>query len=194
MVKELFKVNEETYLVELNKTWISTIPEFERIIKEDKGTKGDTQARKKLHAKRVFTFIYHYCDFQSQFIDMDEDERRENALSNAQLLDEDITTTVEIAIDKYILLQDTRTLKLLRKARGAMDRLGEYFDEIDYTERDAGGKLVYEPKTVMGNIGMLDKAHDGLQALEKRVKLELKQEARLRGDENKSEWEDPDDF
>ena len=193
MIKELFKLDDE-FLVEINKEWISTIPEFKKIITDDKGSKGDTQARKKLHATKVFTFIYHYCDFQSQFSDFEEDARRDESLYNAGLTEEDVNTTVEIAIDKYKKLQETRVLKLLAASNGAIDKLGQYFEDIDFSLMDASGKFVYDPKSIMASITNLDKVYGGLKDLESRVKKELKETARVRGDAILNEMENPDEM
>ena len=54
----LFTLNPATFLVDLDKEWISTIKEFKVILVRDKGAKGDTQARKKLQAQKEFTFHY----------------------------------------------------------------------------------------------------------------------------------------
>lgn len=190
MIKQLFKLN-SNYMVELNKEWISTIPEFAKIIKDDRGSKGDTQARKKLHATKVFTFIYHYCDYQSQFSDYDEDERRKEALYNAGLEESNITVTVEIAIEKYKKLQSTRILRLLEASNSAIDKLSQYFNDIDFSLVDASNKLQYDPKSVMASIQNLDKVYGGLKDLEARVKKELKEVARVRGDVELNEMEDP---
>lgn len=191
MIKELFKLDDE-YLVELNREWISTIPEFAKIIRDDKGSKGDTQARKKLHAKRVFTFIYHYCDFQSQFVDYGAERRREEALHNAGLCEDDVTiVAVEIAIDKYNRLQDTRILRLLKSANGGIDKLTDYYDNIDFELRDINDKLMYSPKEFQTMVATLDKTYEGVKSLENRVKKELKEAARVRGDVELSEMETP---
>jgi hypothetical protein len=192
MIKELFKIDEKTFLVELNKEWISTIPEFAEIIRKDKGCKGDADGRKKYLSKKIFTFIYHYCDFLSQFSDFGQEERRKEALYNAGLEESDITTTVEIAIEKYKKLQETRVLKLLEASNNAIDKLSDYFNDIDFESRDVNDKLIHSPKDVMSNIQNLDKVYGGLKALEERVKKELKESARVRGDVQLNEFEDPD--
>jgi hypothetical protein len=192
MIKDLFKIDEDTFLVDLNKEWISTIPEFKKIISSDRGSKGDADGRKKLHAIKVFTFIYHYCDFQSQFIDYDDNRRREEALHNAGLCEDDVTiVAVEIAIDKYNKLQDTRILRLLNSANGAIDKLTDYFDNIDFELRDINDKLMYSPKEINGLIQSLDKTYSGQKSLEDRVKKELKETARVRGDVKLSAMETP---
>lgn len=46
MIKELFILNTETFTVEINKIWISTIKEFKKLIIRDKGSEGDSDGRK----------------------------------------------------------------------------------------------------------------------------------------------------
>jgi len=120
MKLELFVLDPITHLVDINKEWISTIKELKVLLKRDKGSEGDTQARLKLQATREFTFIYHYCDYGSKFINYPEKDLRANALRNAELDPNlDVTKDLELwaAIAKYKELQDTPGLRLLRELR-----------------------------------------------------------------------------
>ena len=129
---ELFKLGPD-FLVELDKEWISTIKEFKALLIRDKGSKGDTQARKKLQAQKEFTFIYNYCDYRSKFINYSERDRLKAALHNSELPpDLDITKDAELqaAIDAYIALQVTPALKMLKSLKEGLHTGHRVVDRI----------------------------------------------------------------
>jgi len=189
MIKELFILDAD-YKVTMNKEWIPTIKEFKAILHADKGSKGDSVGRKKLHSLKVFTFIYHYVDFKSQFRDYPEEERHKEALLNAELVEKDITVTVKDAIERYKSLQETRSLKLISSAYNALDLLREYFEDIDLEERDLNGRLVNSAKDLINNVKQVGGVIDGIRDLERIVKKELSENAGIRGQSSKGERED----
>lgn len=120
MIAELFVLNPDTLLVEINKPWITTIKEFRKLVVRDKGSKGDIDGRKKLRATKEFTFIYHFVSYKSEFENYSETERAEQSRINAELedsfdyrKDEDLV----LAIKKYKDLQDSPALRLLTEAK-----------------------------------------------------------------------------
>ena len=193
MIKELFKLNSE-YMVELNKEWISTIINFKVILKKSKPIKGDMDNRKKLYAQKIFTYIYHYADFASQFSDMDEYERHSKALENARLEDKDIDAYVKDAVKKYNELQDTQVLRLLRAAKKAIGHLEGYYTDIDFDERDAASLLVHTPKSVLDSLNGLAKVVVSVETLEEQVKKKMAEKQRARGDADIGSMEDPDNM
>jgi len=193
MIKELFILNDE-FMVELNKEWISTIANFKVILKLDKGSKGDADGRRKLHAQRVFTYIYHYCDFASQFIDYPNHKRHEKALSNAGLEDKHVTAYVKDAIKMYKSLQDTQILRLLTSAKKAIGHLESYYTEVDFNDRDAADRLVHTPKSVLDSLNGLAKVVTSIDTLEEQVKKKMKEKHRARGDASIGSFEDPENM
>lgn len=217
MISNLFVLNESTFLVELNKEWISTIKEFRALIKRDKGIKGDTQARQKLKAQKEFTFIYHYCDFRSQYANYSEKERRTNALQNAELEpnlkiedDPDLLAAVEV----YLALQETPALKMLlelkegihvgtKVVRKIRESLENKLDEIDLDEVDASKekdknsrvdpieRINNRLKMIMETAKQLPDTLESIEELEQKVKKELADAPTLRGGATKGAQEDP---
>ena len=62
---KLFTFDKDVNLV-VNKEEILTYPTFNIILRRDKGSKGDTQARLKLQAFKEFAYIYHMSDVMSK--------------------------------------------------------------------------------------------------------------------------------
>jgi len=205
-------------MVELDREWISTIKEFKKILVRDRGTKGDLEARKKLQATKEFTFIYHYCDYKSQFGNYSERDRLAESIRNAELpLDFDYTKDEDLvlAIKKYRDLQETPALKVLteakeglhtahrviRKIRTSLETKLEAadFDELEVVEEKGKTKIV-DPitkmtsslKALMDLTNQVGPALKNIKELEEEVKKELGEKKALRGDKEKGVREDPD--
>lgn len=218
---ELFKLGPD-FLVEIDKEWISTIREFKALLVRDKGSKGDTQARKKLQAQKEFTFIYNFCDYRSKFINYSERDKLKHALANSELdpnLDISKDSELLAAIEAYRALQTTPALKLittlkegLHTGHRVVDRIISYLntklDEIDNQE----GALEEKTKTVNGKVFLIDpikeieeklavimeisnklpKTLASIEDLEDKVTKELAEIPNLKGKATKGDNEDPD--
>src|SRR6478736_1753295 len=117
---ELFVIDPETRLVDINKEWIGTIPELKKLISRDRGSPGDADGRKKLQAIKEFTLIYHYCDYKSKFTNFAEEDKLHACLVNADLSPKlDITADEDLfkAITKYRSLQNAPSLGLLTELK-----------------------------------------------------------------------------
>lgn len=212
----LFTLHPTTFLVELDKEWISTIKEFKALIVRDKGVKGDTQARKKLQAQREFTFIYHFCDYRSQFWNYSEKDRYVKALKNAELdVKLDITKDKELqeAVEVYKALQETPALELLTElkdglhtAKKVVKKIREDleakleaadFDTLEAEMRNGKAVMVDPVEKIttrlqaLMNIGnALPKTLTTIKDLEEDVKKELQDSPVLRGGARKGTRED----
>jgi hypothetical protein len=189
MIQELFTLNNE-YMVELNREWISTIDEFKILLRRDRGSKGDADGRKKIHAQREFTFIYHYCDFKSQYREYPEYERWTEALKNAGLTDGDVDDAVKAAIERYKSFQETRSLKLIDAAYVGIDKLREYFLTVDLNEKDLNDRLVNDSKKLSSNIKDVGHLLNSIKELEDMTKAELEEKSRIRGGAKRGNRED----
>jgi len=145
--------------------------------------KGDTQGRKKFRAIQECRFIYHYCDYRSEYSEYDDHERKLESLLAAGLPENyKFSPQMEACIKVFIKLQETRMLKTLKVAEEALDKLRVYLSSIDFSEKDKNGALIHKPKEVMGLIGDLGVYNKKLSTLQKQVKAELKETESLRGD------------
>ena len=171
------------FQVELNKEWIALIPEFNELLKRDRGSKGDYRGEKKLKARREFTFIYLDLDFTSPIREYPDYERRELAMKDAGLTESDLDAAVMTAHSKYneLLLNSSRSLKTLRAVEKSLDQLDNYFENLDFTERDKKGELVHSPKDYLANLKTLKAAYESVDDFRDRVKQELSGDGGIRG-------------
>jgi hypothetical protein len=178
----LFEIDENLQ-VELNKVWISLIPEFNYLLKRDKGSEGDYRGEKKLKARRELTFIYFDLDFTSPIREWDEFERREEAMKYAGLTEADLDDKVMAAHETYnkLLLNSSRSLKTLRAVEKSLDQLDSYFESIDFNAVDKKGELLHSANQYLTNLEKLGKSYAAVEAFKKRVGEELKGEGSIRG-------------
>lgn len=143
------------------------IPEFRDIWEAD-------ESEDKIQASQTLTFIYHMADFASSYSKMPQDERKKELMEDyihytptAQQWDE-----VYAAIDKYKRLIETPAMRLLEGARNAVHKFTEYFNNIDFEERDDRGRPVYSSKDLASNLEKIGKIVSSLEDLEKVVQKE----------------------
>lgn len=213
---ELFELDSETHMVDLNKVWISTIKEFKVILRRDKGSDGDIDGRRKLQAQKEFTFIYHFCDFKSKFREYSEVDKLSECLRNADLpVDLDIYKDdgLLIAIERYKKFQNTATLKLLnelreglhtahkvvRKIRLSLENKLDTIEFEDMVEDDEDSKkkkidpvltITNKLTALMQITNQIPAALTSINALEDKVKKELGDDNTIRGDLQKGSRED----
>lgn len=180
----LLKLNDNFEIV-LDKPFIATIKEFREIYVRDK-TKNKEQAHKE------FSFIYNFCDFSSPFIEYDEEDRFTESVLAAGLPenwhpDEDL----QAAIDKYLELSESRSLKILKTAYTVIDKLRAYYRDLEFDEVDGKGQQKNKPKEVMASLKELKPLLKQLEEQEKDIKRELASSERLRGGATMGIEEDP---
>jgi len=144
---------------------------------------GDTQGRLRNRAISECKYIYHFCDYRSEYSEYDDEERHIESLLSAGLPEDyQISEEMQACIDIFLALQVTRMLKTLETAEKTLDKLREYFEGIDFNEKDEKGALVHNPKNVMASIADLGNVNKKISELRKQVKAELKETESLRGD------------
>lgn len=169
------KLSDEALLIKEFKTLYS--------LEYNKGP-GDVQGRKRNRAIQECKFLYHFCDFRSEYTDYNKEERFTESVEAAGLPENFSSSTELVAcIEVFIKLQETRMLKTLNVAENTLDKLRGYYDGIDFNEKDPKtGVIVHNPKNVMASILDLGNTNKKLSELRKLVKAELKETASLRGD------------
>lgn len=173
---KLFEID-ENYNVKPNKAWIGLIPELDKLIKRDKGSKGDSEGRNKLKAKKEFTFIYFYVDFSSPIRDWEEQERMKESLSYAGLSMKDIDEDVWAACTKYkeLMFKSSRSLRTLTAVKKGLNAMDNYFESVDFSKVDKTGALLNTPEKFQQNITRINNVYDEIAKLEKRVEEDLSQ-------------------
>lgn len=132
---KLFRLNEDYDAVPEQDT-IMLVPEFAALWRVKYNMiAGDIKGLDRRRGKAELQYLYFYCDYRSEFSELSDQDRKEAAL-NASGLDEDYKMSNELksAEEKYLFMQETRELKLIKAAYKKIDKLQEYMDsdvEID---------------------------------------------------------------
>ncbi len=183
-----FFILRDNHEVELNRPEILLVKEFEELfsLKFNQGEKGDTDGRKRRRAYKVMAFIYLVYDWKSPYAEYSLAEKVESALSDSELDSEFVKDPlVAKAIIKYLDLQDTRIVKLLKSSYRVVDEIRHHFDTVQLDERDPmTGKPIFTARDLMSNLAALGKTVESLKELEYLVKKEQEQNKGLRGDAN----------
>jgi len=153
---------------------VRVVPEFAHILKRDKD-------RFKKQAFKEFAFIYFMADYRSVYNDLPEEEKYQKIRKD--YLDEEfgIDDSILKAIEKYKMLQETTTMKMLKAARVACQKLEEYFLTVDLNERDDSGKVVNKSTDLAANIKAIGAINDSLNKVEAQIKKEQASGERFRG-------------
>lgn len=171
--------------ITINEPEVLLIKEFAHLWEPERNkTKGDPKGVKKQRAFREFTYIWLMCDWASPYSDYTEQERHAECLKDASLTEDEWADPVfRAACRKYKELQNSsRVLKLIKAAQGTVDKITDYFDTLDLTERDdVTGKPIYKVKDVMSEMSQVSQIIDQLKALEILYKKEQESENGLMG-------------
>lgn len=193
----LFELGDNS-MVTLNKNWISTVPQFRRLLARDKGGPGDGSGKYKKQATREFTYIFHLLDFHSPLENYGKEARKTMALEFAGMPDKeteiDNDADLQDAIEMYKeLLENSstslQTLRAMKTARKAMD---EYLEAVDFKKVNDRGDLIHSVQQVQNNIIGMPKAQAALDEMEEKVKREMLDTFEMRGGAQKGVGEDPD--
>ena len=94
-------------------------------------------------------------------------------------------------MDKYVGLIETKSIKLLKAAHSAIDKLIDLLNTMDPNERDERGRPIYKATEVMVNLKGVGDVVEGLNKLENQVRKEASIESDIRGGGKKGRREDP---
>lgn len=169
----------------LNEPEILLVKEFSELWSNERNiTKSDSKGINKTRAFREFAYMYLMIDWQSHYAEFNECERNEAAKSDSGITEEEFNDPLfRAACRKYREIQNSsRSVKLVRAAQSKADELIDYFNEgSDLTERDqVTGKPIFKAKDIMGEMALVGKVLDELDALEERVKKKSKATSGLR--------------
>lgn len=157
---------------------------FKEIWESDKSIKKET-------ALKELAFIYYTTDFKSPYQEY-SDKDLADKVKLAVGLPNNWKPSAAVLLGKelYSELQITRSLKFVQGARNAIDKMIEFFDNVDFTLLDDKGQPVYKitdlVRTVKESHGMLD----SLKKLEQQVKNEIEAKGTSRGGFSIGDFED----
>ena len=170
----------------LNEPEVLLIREFAALWTNERNiTKEDPTGKLKTRALREFKYIWLMIDWASPYSDYTEQERHQECLKDAEITEKEwADPTFRAACRKYRELQNSsRSLKLIKSAQNIVDKITDYFDSIDLTERDeVTGKPIFKTKDVMTEMQTVSKVVEELKTLEYMYKKEQEAESDVRGD------------
>lgn len=171
--------------VVVNEAEVLLIKEFSALWSNDRNkTKTDTKGTKKSKAYKELTYIWLMCDWSSPYSDYTEQERHKEALKDAGLTEKEWNDpTFRAACRKYRELQESsRSLKLIKSAQGVVDKITDYFNNIDIEERDTvTGKPIFKTKDIMAELSNVSSVVEQLKTLELLYKKEQEESSGLMG-------------
>ncbi len=183
---KFFLFDNSTNSVVVNEPEVLLIKEFAALWNNDRNkTKGDPKGIKKTRAYRELTYIWLMLDWTSPYVDFDEQERHQECLKDAGLTEKEWNDPdFRAACRKYRELQNSsRALKLIKSAQGVVDKITDYFNNINIEERDpATGKPIFKTKDVMAELSNVSSVVEQLKTLEFLYKKEQEQQSGLMGD------------
>ena len=151
------------------------LPVFKKIWKKDK-----TKIKEK--ATREISYIYFMCDYGSPYAVYPIDKKREViAMDFMKDLKWKEDKDIIEAMEAYLKFQETHTMRLMKAAKGASDKLAGYFENVDFLIVDDKGRPLYTAKDVAINLEKVGNIVDSLDKLENRIKQEVKISSRIRG-------------
>lgn len=172
--------------VVVNEPEVLLIKEFAALWNNERNkTKGDPKGTKKTRAYRELTYIWLMLDWTSPYVDFDEQERHQECLKDAGLTEKEWNDPdFRAACRKYRELQNSsRALKLIKSAQGVVDKITDYFNNIDIEERDpVTGKPIFKTKDIMAELSNVSNVVEQLKTLEYLYKKEQEQQSGLMGD------------
>ena len=85
------------------------------------------------------------------------------------------------AINKFRLLSETTSSRLLKSSKIAADKLAVYFETIDFTILDDNGKPIYSARELASNLSAVGNIIKSLRILEDQVRKEQMDDNVARG-------------
>jgi len=169
-----------------------TISEEAYLLKPFKKIWDKDKTKSKELALAELGYIYFMEDFRSDYFDIiDSDERTKSILKDIDFpkgWKED--AAVIYARKYYREMSETFSLKFLKDVRFALDRIREFFRNVDFTLMDKNGKPMYDVVKINNVIKQSDATLENLSKLEKRVLRDIKEESKMRGNKKKALFED----
>lgn len=183
-MNNFFIYNNESGIVELNGPDILLVKEFAALMDNKRNKcKDDPKGEYKLRAFREFTYIYLALHWNSPYKDYLERDRHDAAIEDARLTEDEFNDPeFRAACRKFKSLQDShRSIRLLKAAECAVDKLVDYFHNVDIEERDPlTGKPIFKAKDIEAEMTTINKVHESLVILENQVKKEISETTSIR--------------
>lgn len=146
---------------------VMAIPALKKLWDRDK-SKGKELAHKE------YSYIAFLCDFHSPYKDLDSEIKeptiRKDVFEGESWEPDEL---IKQAIDKYLELQETRHLRMLRSYEHIEDEITKYNMSIDLKAEDDFGKPLYNIKDIVQSAEKIGNIIKSISMLEKQVQIEI---------------------
>lgn len=152
----------------------------------------DTSAGKEYFYQQM-SYLYFMKDPMSPYSDIVDLEERAKQIINQEELPKDFTPSDRLkrAMEIYEILTTTTSKKLLESMRKAVNKIGEFLENVDLTLMDDKGRPVYSITSVTAATDKVPALAKKLIETEKIVSSEIEEVGRARGgNESKKMFED----
>lgn len=138
------------------------------------------------------SIVYFTYDPRSDYSYIVDDDLRLKEVCDSNGFDIPKFSKQELeCIELYKKLTTTISAELLRSTKVAVDKVRKFLEDIDLTEVDDKGRLVYPINTVTAAIKQVPQLAKEVREAEKIVAKEIEEQGRARGgNENKKIFED----
>jgi hypothetical protein len=138
------------------------------------------------------SIVYFTYDPRSDYSYIVDDDLRLKEVCDSNGFDVPKFNKQELeCIELYKKLTTTISAELLRSTKVAVDKVRKFLEDIDLTEVDDKGRLVYPINTVTAAIKQVPQLAKEVREAEKIVAKEIEEQGRARGgNENKKLFED----
>ena len=182
---QIFIYDNATNTLRIDDYSILLVKEFAKLWETERNKcKEDKSGELRLRAYKEFTYIYLVLDFKSPYFKYLEMEKREAALADSGLTEEDLKDEDFLAAyKKYQEIQnEDPILSLIKTAYKTIYKMQVHLDSIDFELTDVDGKPIYKPKDVIADLTSISKVRAELQTLEELHKTNQEAAAKVRGD------------
>ena len=162
------------------------IPEFKEIWDRD-------NSKHKEVAMAELSYVYFVSDYKSIYRSGISEGELHAVVAKDFLKDEayEPCPAVRLAMKKYMVLQETPSMRLLMASLSTVDNLTVYLQHVDLSERDSRDKPVYKPSDITNSLKSIGGIVESLHKVRSQVEKEQQTAASLRGQRMKGNREDP---
>lgn len=172
---------------------LRTISCYRRIIERDRGSKGDSDGRKKLQCTKELSFIVLFADYRSPYVNrfIEEDLRIEEIAKDLRMpegwvIDQELAECIE----HYKSSQDCIELQYLQAAKNALRELRDFYNTLNMNARTDSGAAVYKPADIQKGVKEIPDMLEKLAKAEEAVKKALSFNDTSRGERPISKFEE----
>lgn len=171
--------------VDLNMIYIEANPIFNKIVRRDRGSKGDAQGRKKLKAQSEFNFLRMMWHPGSEYAGFtDEKERLAHCLRISEFKWEDIEQDIELYKayrECETIIKGLASYRVSSACLKGFDNMINFIDNIDFNERDAQRRILFSPKDFADAVKNMEETRKRLNEMQRQMREEYSEAIVARG-------------